>query len=1025
VVLFVYVECTSSTIGVYNCNADEIEKFGCATGWADFPKRKVCKDNEDNKVMTWAYSPSENQLYEITAGGISGSKYQTSHYVPDSYIDIHLLVTDFTLPFRGLLLYAVDSSGSKVGSWPVLIESPPFFLEMDTIPGHACTKSVMHASARIKPFHSIFKFKTPPAGTGPVFFKILIKQGDANTGAFYIPKMPLVLKEKRTTVVERWFEVDPGQTCNDFCTSMNLFCNEKQMQDVGDSLFYEQISATSLCKLPVLNSCSGPYMANNSYCYAGESDHSCENSTLITCDTVLQPRPNGTNLCNCVTQRELLHSGSARSYSFSLFSLLMILCAFIPNSKNRAVVFVLVIVLVSVSLPGAYSHNWINSESRAFQKANTYPPCLRKRTAQPHIQVGVGQDFLIEWMIGHSGRDTYFVILHEDDQEKMAEHTFKMLDSYIQDGLSYDKISDPYWQKYHRVDSMDTAGEYGGVISVSSPYYMERPVSYNGRFKGDGFMFSYVASDQTEDHRIEYQNDKYYWFESVHKFKHSKNLPSEFDTARFEINARHGLGRYIVHYMWGGYYDCIDVDVMATNVELPYGNFSDTDSWTRIDHCFFPDPQDIRQGCFEVITGPHYCLDQCARQGPGSCSGVQVVPFKHPDTVYEGFLDVETIPWDKQPCKGTYKDFKDAPDDTHICYSVNPRTPTDVLNTFVVTDDPTSPYFYGTCYVRNPNKIMLGYTFKPLNLPEKVDWRYIDSCISCDDHETWKTAILPFWKLTDECRNCDLEPGTARPGPPEWSKIGNNSACDGFGGYWRTQIHHECSRPHFTCVKKLSLRGNPTLNIDECKIIAARDPECSNVVIARKPDLTSDNPYRNFDCYCYKSDECCFECSPVSNSRYDIYELIPSDPDPLCERGLKEINGTGCCSLGCEAIGCLNGSIYQRAGLGFCCSTCMMRSCDEYGPPCEINPYYVPPTPSPTQAPTPVTNPPATAAPTTAPPPPAPPAATTVAPTTSPTTAPPTAAPTTAPPPPPPAATTVAPTTTPPATGTSTATTSG
>ena len=50
----------------------------------------------------------------------------------------------------------------------------------------------------------------------------------------------------------------------------------------------------------------------------------------------------------------------------------------------------------------------------------------------------------------------------------------------------------------------------------------------------------------------------------VHRFKQINSWPKQFDTARFDIPSRTSTatGAYIVYYMWRGYRDCIDVDVL-------------------------------------------------------------------------------------------------------------------------------------------------------------------------------------------------------------------------------------------------------------------------------------------------------------------------------------------------------------------------------------------------------------------------------------------------------------------------------
>ena len=45
----------------------------------------------------------------------------------------------------------------------------------------------MHSDAELKGYSERFVFRAPPAGTGPITFRVLLKQGETNKGAFYWP----------------------------------------------------------------------------------------------------------------------------------------------------------------------------------------------------------------------------------------------------------------------------------------------------------------------------------------------------------------------------------------------------------------------------------------------------------------------------------------------------------------------------------------------------------------------------------------------------------------------------------------------------------------------------------------------------------------------------------------------------------------------------------------------------------------------------------------------------------------------
>ena len=70
-----------------------------------------------------------------------------------------------------------------MGGWAIPLESPMrFWLPPD--PGCG-GRSLMHASAEPKRYVERFVFRAPPAGTGPITFRALVKQGETNRGAFY------------------------------------------------------------------------------------------------------------------------------------------------------------------------------------------------------------------------------------------------------------------------------------------------------------------------------------------------------------------------------------------------------------------------------------------------------------------------------------------------------------------------------------------------------------------------------------------------------------------------------------------------------------------------------------------------------------------------------------------------------------------------------------------------------------------------------------------------------------------------
>ena len=111
-------------------------------------------------------------------------------------------------------------------------------------------------------------------------------------------------------------------------------------------------------------------------------------------------------------------------------------------------------------------------------------------------------------------------------------------------------------------------------IDASNASFIERPAAFKcsayGQAKqspvggvcqevSDMRLYQYAPQQVAADLRVSYASSKYPWLEAVHRFKQVNKWPKAFDIARFAIDARKGAGQYVVHYVWRGYRDCIDV----------------------------------------------------------------------------------------------------------------------------------------------------------------------------------------------------------------------------------------------------------------------------------------------------------------------------------------------------------------------------------------------------------------------------------------------------------------------------------
>lgn len=432
------------------------------------------------------------------------------------------------------------------------------------------------------------------------------------------------------------------------------------------------------------------------------------------------------------------------------------------------------------------------------------------------------------------------------------------------------------------------------------------------------------------------------WLEAVYKFKISTLQPGRPDFANFYIPGRGGFGRYIVQYYWSGYRDCVDVDYKPQQVANVYGVVSNVTRWNRIDHCLFPQARRVFSAHSEIVTDASYCLNRCGALT--ECSGVNVVPIRPPTTAFNfpkpnlanwTFPNIPgadiLVPWE-EPIFDSTRDLFMQPENAqkYMCYSVMPRQFTDTKDEFYVTSDPEDPVFYSTCYYRLQGNVFEEYLDQQPGDTTRVGWRYNDKCINCQQQATNSfLSVTPEWNIAPACTNCDREPKTVSPPSPPKYLVEANTRCDGQPTFSRPS-HHTCGNSTAQCTKIMvplgRLGANTAVTMDECAIMVARDPECSDTFSFRKTVAS---------CFCYTKKECCKTCSRREDSTWDTYTITKSTPDPTCATGVPSADGLACCSASCGAGNCRN-TTAPVDPVGFCCASCITRPCSMYGPPCKL-----------------------------------------------------------------------------------------
>jgi len=233
-------------------------------------------------AMDWATAPTRSTDFSVRSGD-GKKKDDPKTYTPDQLTYIHVRALKQFEKYRGLLLYAVNSSGHKVGAWNLPQEQITDF----QTPAGACNGSaVMHSGAVMKAYHNSFAFRAPPKGAGTLTFHCLLKMGGANYGYFAWPNNKDLKLKEGSTASSKWFKGDPGQSCNGACRKAGQECDEIKLTKVNSKETFEaQLSSAFACKLPLVAECSRstPAEAADGFCeYQSEhqsADGSCKAST--------------------------------------------------------------------------------------------------------------------------------------------------------------------------------------------------------------------------------------------------------------------------------------------------------------------------------------------------------------------------------------------------------------------------------------------------------------------------------------------------------------------------------------------------------------------------------------------------------------------------------------------------------------------------------------------------------------------------------------------------------------------------
>jgi len=439
------------------------------------------------------------------------------------------------------------------------------------------------------------------------------------------------------------------------------------------------------------------------------------------------------------------------------------------------------------------AHNWIFGDSRVPMASQLQPAPPRSGPRLPHRQVGPGQDFVVEWSTGHDGT-YYFVVVKASDEGKLGENTMANLGNYLDEAPSDAYVyEDVRYERIHvSYPNMENDGsQYESRLGRNNPRWIDRSPFHHGT---DFPQWKYSASDLAQDQRVAYFNPNYPWIEAVYKYSiNSPAWANERDSARINIPARGGSGEYVVHMLWKGYRDVIDVDVLPEDAVDIYGTLSETKRWVKTDHCWYPNINGndysrctYRQAGQESLDALRRCQQDFSRnRNQPRCNAVNCVPLFPPQQVKVNAWDSPMgahVPW-KDPSQENFNNGcninnipEDADENTYVCYGIMAQEPEDPafnIETedywYVRDDDPEDPVYWSQCFRPEEERVFTGNVACPACESETAEvvqkWKVGHMCRTCEDVETFDDApngyrdeiprwTIHQWALTETCERC-------------------------------------------------------------------------------------------------------------------------------------------------------------------------------------------------------------------------------------------------------------------------------
>ena len=456
----------TSSGDIYICDAHS-PNFGCDDHYIrpDGTENLLNCTDETPGQMWWAKRPVRSDSYEV--------RVDSSSYDPNGkYIPVHVRVTQYGWKYRGLLLHAVDSTGTTVGGWGLPLSAPNYAFWHPPICGEGF---VLHGDATEKVLDTTFHYRTPPQGTGTITFRALFKKGPANEGSFHYPKSDPSLNEvvsgSPTTSTPGWYLADAGQSCTASCAKKDLSCRTSDLtgRAPDSSSEHEHLLGQLFpCSLRMTDSCStgmpGASVTGDNHCWYHDRavcPASNSSSSMVACEAMSDQVQ---RFCYCSSNRRSLkgrkeetkkeettktkpfttaaaeeeeeeeddddHTNGASASQPHRLALVLVALLCVGRSSFSLVLLLPLSVLLSLSLLASEvdGHNWMRTLGRGKGASTT---CRSRKGTDVQAQLGPGQSMEFAWSTGH-GQDAWVFVVPGDKMHFLEEgDKFAIANDYL------------------------------------------------------------------------------------------------------------------------------------------------------------------------------------------------------------------------------------------------------------------------------------------------------------------------------------------------------------------------------------------------------------------------------------------------------------------------------------------------------------------------------------------------------------------------------------------------------------------